>query len=324
MYGGADRRGVRKPLVIFTPKSLLRHPRAVSTPARFCDRRLHRNPGRAGLCATFPAWSSAPARSTTILLAARAERKANHVALVRVEQLYPFAADQAADILARYPPPPKSSGRRKSRATWARGVSCANGWSRSSNPPAARCATSAVPKAPAPPPAPASATSRSRQRSSTMLSLPAPFRRPAASASSPGARSKGSRRLSPGVAPAYPEGPVAGLVCESIGKSLFVHSALACRSPSVRGRFFGIGIVRRLNQRGPRAARACSKVRWRLPLRVDLRRIFLSAARSCAGREKPGKADICGALARDATLVPSRLVRAFPGRLMVGQRPLEP
>jgi 2-oxoglutarate dehydrogenase complex dehydrogenase (E1) component-like enzyme len=37
------------------------------------------------------------------LLAAREERKADHVALVRVEQLYPFAADQARDLLARYP-----------------------------------------------------------------------------------------------------------------------------------------------------------------------------------------------------------------------------
>jgi hypothetical protein len=38
------------------------------------------------------------------LLAAREERKADHVALVRVEQLYPFAADQARDLLARYRP----------------------------------------------------------------------------------------------------------------------------------------------------------------------------------------------------------------------------
>ena len=34
---------------------------------------------------------------------AREERKAEHVALIRVEQLYPFAADQARDILSRYP-----------------------------------------------------------------------------------------------------------------------------------------------------------------------------------------------------------------------------
>jgi len=33
MCGGADRRGMRKPLVMFTPKRLLRHARAVSTVA---------------------------------------------------------------------------------------------------------------------------------------------------------------------------------------------------------------------------------------------------------------------------------------------------
>ena len=38
------------------------------------------------------------------LLQAREERKADNVALVRVEQLYPFPSDQAGEILARYAP----------------------------------------------------------------------------------------------------------------------------------------------------------------------------------------------------------------------------
>jgi 2-oxoglutarate dehydrogenase complex dehydrogenase (E1) component-like enzyme len=37
------------------------------------------------------------------LLLAREERQADHIALIRVEQLYPFAADQAAEILSAYP-----------------------------------------------------------------------------------------------------------------------------------------------------------------------------------------------------------------------------
>jgi multifunctional 2-oxoglutarate metabolism enzyme len=104
MYGGPDRRGMRKPLVIFTPKSLLRHPRAVSalhdfTAGGFCE------------LLSDPATSDPTGVSRVVfcsgkvyydLLAAREERKAEHVALIRVEQLYPFAADQARDILARY------------------------------------------------------------------------------------------------------------------------------------------------------------------------------------------------------------------------------
>jgi 2-oxoglutarate dehydrogenase E1 component len=104
MYGGRDRRGTRKPLVIFTPKSLLRHPRAVST--------LHDFTG-AGFVEILPDTTADKAAVSRVvfctgkiyydLLLAREERKADHIALVRVEQIYPFAAEQAAEILSAYP-----------------------------------------------------------------------------------------------------------------------------------------------------------------------------------------------------------------------------
>jgi 2-oxoglutarate dehydrogenase E1 component len=104
MYGGHDRRGMRKPLVVFTPKSLLRHPRAVSSIHEFTT----------GGFTEILGDSSDPSPVTRVvfcsgkvyydLLAAREERNADHVALIRVEQLYPFAAEQARDILARYSP----------------------------------------------------------------------------------------------------------------------------------------------------------------------------------------------------------------------------
>lgn len=95
---------MRKPLVVFTPKSLLRHPRAVSSIQEFTsggfveilpDAAVEDNGhvSRVIFCSGKIYYD---------LAAARDQRKAGHVALVRVEQLYPFAADQAADILARY------------------------------------------------------------------------------------------------------------------------------------------------------------------------------------------------------------------------------
>jgi 2-oxoglutarate decarboxylase len=105
MYGGPDRRGTRKPLVIFTPKSLLRHPRAVSTLHDFTA-------GGFAEILDDSLVSDSAAISRVVfcsgkiyydLLAAREERKAGHVALVRVEQLYPFASSQAREILQRYP-----------------------------------------------------------------------------------------------------------------------------------------------------------------------------------------------------------------------------
>jgi 2-oxoglutarate dehydrogenase E1 component len=105
MYGGHDRRGTRKPLIIFTPKSLLRHARAVSQA---------RDLTTGGFAEILPdAQVEDSGRISRVLfcsgkiyyelLAAREERHAGHVALVRVEQLYPFAAGAAADILAQYP-----------------------------------------------------------------------------------------------------------------------------------------------------------------------------------------------------------------------------
>jgi 2-oxoglutarate dehydrogenase E1 component len=104
MYGGHDRRGTRKPLIVFTPKSLLRHPKALSAVTDFTH---------GGFTEILSDQASAdPSIVTRIvfcsgklyydLLAAREERKADHVALIRIEQLYPFAADQVRDILARY------------------------------------------------------------------------------------------------------------------------------------------------------------------------------------------------------------------------------
>ncbi|MCW5977386.1 MAG: multifunctional oxoglutarate decarboxylase/oxoglutarate dehydrogenase thiamine pyrophosphate-binding subunit/dihydrolipoyllysine-residue succinyltransferase subunit [Bryobacteraceae bacterium] len=103
MYGGADRRGVRKPLVVFTPKSLLRHPKAVSriedlTAGHFQEAMPDALPpdrvGRILLCSGKIYYE---------LLAAREEKRAENVAIVRLEQLYPFPGGLLAELLERYP-----------------------------------------------------------------------------------------------------------------------------------------------------------------------------------------------------------------------------
>jgi 2-oxoglutarate dehydrogenase E1 component len=105
MYGGPDRRGVRKPLVIFTPKSLLRHPRAVSavqdlTAGGFQEVLADETADRGAVSRVV----FCSGKVYYDLLAGREERKAAHVALVRVEQLYPFDGPRVAEILAQYAP----------------------------------------------------------------------------------------------------------------------------------------------------------------------------------------------------------------------------
>jgi multifunctional 2-oxoglutarate metabolism enzyme len=105
MYGGDDRRGMRKPLIIFTPKSILRHPKAVSTVHDLTSggfREVISDSTAEASNVTRVLFSSGKVYYD--LLAAREERKAEHVAIVRVEQLYPFPQEQIVDVLARYAP----------------------------------------------------------------------------------------------------------------------------------------------------------------------------------------------------------------------------
>jgi 2-oxoglutarate dehydrogenase E1 component len=95
-------RPFRKPLVVMSPKSLLRHPSAVSTVADLAD----------GKFQTVIGDSLSPGSVQRLLLCSgkiyyalekeRAERDRDDVAIVRVEQLYPFPATELGEILRRY------------------------------------------------------------------------------------------------------------------------------------------------------------------------------------------------------------------------------
>ncbi|HET6631230.1 MAG TPA: 2-oxoglutarate dehydrogenase E1 component [Rhodanobacteraceae bacterium] len=99
-------RDCRKPLIVMTPKSLLRHKLAVSSLEDLSDGHFHRvipdqrlKPGskqvkRVVLCAGKVYYD----------LFEQAEKdKLKNVAIVRVEQLYPFPRDEVSAALARWP-----------------------------------------------------------------------------------------------------------------------------------------------------------------------------------------------------------------------------
>jgi 2-oxoglutarate dehydrogenase E1 component len=95
----------KKPLVVFTPKSLLRHRLVVSSVADFTS-------GTFAPVLSDPAPLDAKAVRRVLLctgkvfydlLAAREERKITDTAIVRLEQLYPLPVEQIQAELARYP-----------------------------------------------------------------------------------------------------------------------------------------------------------------------------------------------------------------------------
>ncbi|MBI1791244.1 MAG: multifunctional oxoglutarate decarboxylase/oxoglutarate dehydrogenase thiamine pyrophosphate-binding subunit/dihydrolipoyllysine-residue succinyltransferase subunit [Acidobacteria bacterium] len=105
MCGGPDRRGIRKPLVLFTPKSLLRHPGVSST-----IQDLTSSGFREVISETGPIEPQRVERVVFCsgkvyydLTAAREQRGAKNIAIARVEQLYPFPQQEVHDVLLRYP-----------------------------------------------------------------------------------------------------------------------------------------------------------------------------------------------------------------------------
>jgi 2-oxoglutarate dehydrogenase E1 component len=91
----------RKPLVVFTPKSMLRHPDASSPIEEFAAGRFRtvladpevKSPGRILLCT---------GKIGHELRAERKRRGASETAIVFLEQLYPFPKDALGEVLAGY------------------------------------------------------------------------------------------------------------------------------------------------------------------------------------------------------------------------------
>src|SRR5262249_45922737 len=95
----------RKPLVLMTPKSLLRHPRCISTLDELASGTFQRV-----IADAAPAERAAVERillcSGKIYFELNEKRKAlgkAHVAILRIEQLYPLPKDPLKSALADYP-----------------------------------------------------------------------------------------------------------------------------------------------------------------------------------------------------------------------------
>jgi 2-oxoglutarate dehydrogenase E1 component len=93
----------RKPLIVFTPKSLLRHPLVVSSAEEFAN-------GTFQEVLDDPAADAKKVKTLVFctgkfyydLIAERENLKRDDVAVVRIEQLFPLPADQLREILAKY------------------------------------------------------------------------------------------------------------------------------------------------------------------------------------------------------------------------------
>ena len=95
----------RKPLIIMTPKSLLRHPKATSSLEDLSQGRFEKllpDPEQPDL-SQAPFIILCSGKVYYDLVASRDEHQAEHIPVVRVEQLYPFPENELAQLLEACP-----------------------------------------------------------------------------------------------------------------------------------------------------------------------------------------------------------------------------
>jgi 2-oxoglutarate dehydrogenase E1 component len=97
------RRDFRKPLVIMTPKSLLRSPRAVSTIEELANGQFQEVIADTIDKSKVDTVVFVSGKLYYELLEEREKSNKENIALVRLEQLYPFPAKQVTDVLKSYP-----------------------------------------------------------------------------------------------------------------------------------------------------------------------------------------------------------------------------
>ncbi|KTG23478.1 2-oxoglutarate dehydrogenase subunit E1 [Idiomarina sp. WRN-38] len=97
-------RPVRRPLIVMTPKSLLRHPLAISEMSEL------ENTGFQNAIGEIDSLDPKKVKRVVLcsgkvyydLLKERRDREQDDVAIIRIEQLYPFPAEEVADIMKDY------------------------------------------------------------------------------------------------------------------------------------------------------------------------------------------------------------------------------
>jgi len=96
------KRNFRKPLIVFTPKSLLRHPLAVSSLNDFTDGEFQEVIDDQIATDQVKRLVFCSGKFYYELLAEREKNNRNDVALIRIEQLFPLHQDKLSQIIERY------------------------------------------------------------------------------------------------------------------------------------------------------------------------------------------------------------------------------